>query len=340
MKIAPAQTQETSNNSVSEAINPAVDSIRVEPNNTDFGDIAVAKNDDLMVYTNRKNLSDIDPISHKAFSDGHDGSITDFLSRPFPILNGVFGTADGPSTFANIDIGAALAGNAALTEKVQGKYLAKFDIKLSLVLNAEKFQQGRYILAGVPIGGANVNVTEFVKMHRHSKVQITQLPHIQMDINNDSYGELVLPWVGPMLGYSTACWNNTNGYGSPWQIFIYPYSPLVTVTGSTTCSYTLFASLINVTLGFPSIPQMGTRRARDPIGAEQKALGMGPVGSLLAKVSTATGLLNEIPLLSSISAPVSWVAGILSNAANVFGWSKPTNLDGQQLIKKDRKSVV
>lgn len=338
MKIAPATTLNNNNNTdASSSINATSDVSRKQPESTSFGDIGLSHPDDLVVVSTRKELRDIDINSSDIYGDNHIVDIKSFLSRPFPVASGVFAVTDDPTTFSNLDLGTMLKNNDALTQKIQGLYLTRFDIKLQLVINADKFQQGRYILAGVPIAGMIINQDRFIIMHRHSKAQITQLPHIQMDLANDSHGELLLPWPGISTGFLTSEWNHNSPITSPWAVFLYPYSALVSPAGSVTASYTLFLSLENVTLGFPAVPQMGTQRVSkrkmNPMDAERSATGTGFFEKSFSLVKTVSDQLTEIPLLSSIATPVSWVADAAAKVCAFFGWSKPTNLKQPELIK-------
>lgn len=305
-----------------------------------LGDIGMSHPDSYVVKTVRALISDIPSSADKAFQVGPSGSIEDYLSRPFLVQSGSLATTDGAGTFPNVNITDILFLNTALTQKVQGKYLAKFDVKLKLVVNADRFQQGRYILAGIPLGGNHHWVAPFINSHRHTVVQVTQLPHVEIDLASDSEVEITLPWVGPHLGLSIASWNNHDHIGNPWVYFLYPYSPLVSVAGSNTASFSLFASLTNVKFGAPAQPQMGrietkSRKKNDPIAEEQEAVDVGPISHFLTKISGSMATLATIPLLSSVATTTSWGTDILAKVANVWGWSSPTNLGPAKRICND-----
>lgn len=313
---------------------------RTEETSLPLGDIGMSHPDSYVVKTVRALINDIPASSDSSFQVGPSGSIEDYLSRPFLILSGQFGAGDGAGTHANYRISDRLYLNTALTQKVQGKYLSKFDIKLKLVVNADRFQQGRYILAGIPIAGSAENTVLWLNSHRHTLVQITQLPHVEIDLSTDSEVEITLPWVGPFLGMSTASWNSHDGVGNPWVFFLYPYSPLVSVAGSNVASFSLFASLTNVKFGAPAQPQMGriktkTRKRNDPIAEEQEAADVGPISNFLSKVSSSMTTLATIPLLSGVATTTSWGTDILAKVANVWGWSSPSNLAPAKRIYND-----
>jgi hypothetical protein len=313
---------------------------RTEETALPLGDIGMSHPDSYVVKTVRALINDVPSSVNSNFQVGPSGSIEDYLSRPFLINSGSFATTDGAGTFPNTSISDVLYLNTALTQKVQGKFLAKFDIKLKLVVNADRFQQGRYILAGIPTGGNHYNVIPFINSHRHTLVQITQLPHVEIDLSTDSEVEIILPWVGPHLGLTIASWNNHDTVGNPWVYFLYPYSPLVSVAGSNTASYSLFASLVNVKFGAPAQPQMGrvdtkTRKKNDPIAEEQSSVDVGPISNFLSKISGSMTTLATIPLLSGVATTTSWGTDILSKVANVWGWSSPSNLGPAKRIYND-----
>jgi len=213
-----------------------------------------------------------------------------------------------------------------------GRYLVKYTIRLKLVVNADRFQSGRYILAGIPVAGIYPiqKGLDWALAHRHTTMQVTQLPHAELDINGDTECNLILPWVGTFLGQSSHSWTAHTGIGSPWAVFLYPYHPLVTTAGSSNATFTLFVSLEDVELGIAALSQMGRGfkaiKGRDPIVDEQNSKNIGPISSSLSNISKALNYVADIPLLSSIASPTSWAMECLARAANVFGWSRPLNV--------------
>jgi hypothetical protein len=64
-----------------------------------------------------------------------------------------------------------------------------------------------------------------------------------------------------------------------------------------------------------------------PSTSEARAYGVGPISSALSRLSLASNIIGEIPLLSSVAGTVSWASAIMSRAASVFGYSKPRSVD-------------
>jgi hypothetical protein len=140
---------------------------------------------------------------------------------------------------------------------------------------------------------------------------------------------LEVPYVSPYLALDT-----TTGVGDVGIVNIVVYSPLVAASGELSAEYTLWAHFEDVELLFPTIsnnaivPQSGgARRMRVGSTVEDESPTEGPISSQLIKVSKATNILGEIPLLSSIATPVSWLSGVLARSAGALGFSTPLNLE-------------
>jgi hypothetical protein len=85
-----------------------------------------------------------------------------------------------------------------------------------------------------------------------------------------------------------------------------------------------------------TVPQSGRMMSRKSQSeSEQSSKGIGPLQSSLIKVSQASALFKPVPMISSYAAGLSWLADIGANAAGVFGWAKPRNLDVQQKMLRE-----
>jgi len=254
-----------------------------------------------------------------------DSDIRGFLGRPMPMAAGNFALTDSGLLYSRPALESFL-GNIVAAPKVQGRYLMRATVCLKLQVNANKFQQGRYMLGVCPLAGVSKRDalcrTAYLNIHMYSKVQLTQLPHVELDISKDSEVTLKFPYVSYTNGY--ALQGVSAGSGESAQIFIYAYSPLEGVTGSTTASYILYMWLEDVELEGICVPQMAF--------GEQKSQNIGPIESNLSKVSKSVGILSRIPLISSFTKPVSWVSSVLADAAHVWGWSRPKNLSPETRV--------
>jgi len=243
-------------------------------------------------------------------------SIITFLERPTVLFSGSFTTSD--STYLLSGDPFALLAGGVKSSKLQGIYGIKADLVLTLNVNATRFQTGRYIMGWIPSGGlpiGSANFAAYVKSHGTTLVNITQLPHVEIDIASQTSVELVIPWEN-VYPY----WVNLSSYPvGVGMFFLYPYSTLNAASGDTTAGYTVWGAFKNIGLSGPTVTQSGARR-------EAKSAGIGPIEAALGKVSSASTILGEFPLLTPLASTVSWSADILKRASHIFGWEKPTNL--------------
>ena len=276
--------------------------------------------------------------------DGSTPGIAQFLSKPTKILQGDLTATDTPTTFTNIACTEALVTSPVYSQKLNGVMSLRFTTVVTLQVNANKFQQGRYILAFLPTGGASPNgtspsdsVTTWINMHRQNKTQITQLPHVEIDINKTTEVQLRIPYQSAFSAYAFN--NGTAGvpsFGDPGVFFMYPYSPLVAAAGSTTAGFTLWVHYEDVeTFGNTIYGTNPTAEAQmswnprtrknnkktDVLSAEMDDSRSVSTGIKL--VSQGFGQLSRVPLLSSLAGPISWATDYLSDAAYTMGWSKP-----------------
>jgi len=249
----------------------------------------------------------------------------DYLKRPIIVETGVFSSTDIATTFTGGAVFDKVLKSYMALAHLKGKFLARADVRFRLEVNANKFQAGRYILAYVPFGGAPTTTAgAWYYMHRHSKTQITQLHHAEIDINTQSEVELVIPYNSMFQGVFVPGYINgiVNPLGEIGWYFLYPYSAVASAAGST-ATYTLWANLENVTLTGLATPQMGKNKSNAIMEAE--SVGAGPISSVARKIATTGRVLSKIPLLSNFTSPAAWTADIVADAAKIWGWSKPQN---------------
>jgi len=207
--------------------------------------------------------------------------------------------------------------------KLKGYLGMKADIVIRFQVNANKFQAGRYILAFCPTLGHNsvyVQGTKFAHL-----TTITQLPHVQIDINTQTEAILRIPYVSVFSHLPIVSPSILTGVLGIARIF--PYSAIVSVAGSNTASYDIYAHFENVELAAPCVPQSGKFRVKNNTTEEQKSKGVGPLEGAMMKVAKVSNLIGEkVPSLSALAFPLAWASDLAAGVASVFGWSKPTNL--------------
>lgn len=297
-------------------------------------------NDGAVEYADMPHL----PLSMDMFNSPDTGmtqDIKEFLMKPMVLQTGVLSTTDVSTTFATLEVLQSHIVLPLPAAKVSGFMGIKATHVLRLQVNGNRFQQGRYILFWIPFGGSGNTASqsngsyELIR-RRFNKTTVTQLPHVEIDINTTTEAVLEIPYISA-YPYTTIG-GSTHLSGCLGYVGIYPYSPLVAPTGSTTATYTLFSSLKDVDLVAPTVPQMAFGNKSGNSGsntsvkmtnaseAEQRQAGVAPVSSGIKIFGKAVATLGEIPLLSSLAAPVSWGLNLIGNVAEAFGWSNPIDL--------------
>jgi hypothetical protein len=262
--------------------------------------------------------------------------IKEFLRKPIPIFNGSFTTTD-TGVLVNLDPYLTLLTTPIISIKTAGHLAIRANLVVRVVVNANRFQQGRYFLAFFPYAGVDSSGAQahsWFNMHTANNTLRTQLPKVEFDLNRESEAVIEIPW---MSVYSHMLIKNVynTSFTSPGRLLLCTYSPLVAPTGSTVADYTIYAHFEDVSLQAPTQPQARANfkssksrvsRVSDVQSSEQAAAGVGPVSSILTKVSKAADLVSQIPILSAIAQPVSWFCDIASGVASIFGWSNPLDL--------------
>lgn len=275
-------------------------------------------------------------------SDNYIQEIKIFLEKPQVVQSGNFTSTDTVSSFPQVAFPFFYSTIPLWVQKISGYLGIRMDLSFRLVVNATRFQQGRYMLLWKPFGGANSSTTKNVGImagHVMTLVQRTQMPHAEIDINCDTEIQFDIPFSNVYNFCHVRSITSGTQFNSLGAIQIYPYEVLSAVAGQLSCGYTLYVSAKNVELIAVAVPQSGrfntTRRGKNETNSEQESANMGPISSIMTKVSAATSILTQVPLISSYAKTVGWMSDIIGNTAAVFGYSRPINLEHANRVTKE-----
>jgi len=265
--------------------------------------------------------------------------VRDFLRKPILVSSGSFQTTDTVTSFLyNVRVPESLFGYAYWFNKISGNMVIRGDITYVLQVNANRFQQGRYILAWLPTGGPSVNISSYAASKVATLPQRTSLPHVELDLSCDTQAALTIPTVTFSGWYAVT--QQTLMPSSAGNVLLFPYSPLVSPTGGAAVAYSLYAYMDNVEFGLPVVPQSSMRaktavvRRKKMENAEQEDMNLGPVSAPFLKISQAAQILTGIPLISSYAGMASWAANVVSRTASAFGLSKVSNAQPFSLMQR------
>lgn len=258
--------------------------------------------------------------------------IGDFLKKPFLVASGVLSASDDATTFTPYNMPQYLLSQDFFYQKLKGNLFFKGTLEFTLTVNANPFQQGRYLLTWCPTGGSRsdgAHSGQWIDAHTFSAMQRTQIPHVQLDLASQTRVTLEVPFVSAYSCWTTATSSHQFDTG---QVRIYPYASLATGSGgSTTAGYSLWARFKDSTLSTAAVPNAGGSFSKK----EQKSQGKGPVESVAKHIGIFASKVSAVPLLAPFAAPVAWAADLVSGVASVFGWAKPINAGPDDLVVRD-----
>lgn len=288
-------------------------------------------------------------ILHTA-NDGLLPTIENYLSKPCIVSSGTLSTNDLPSTFIKYGTTFPMTYNKAFREKLSAVLAIRYTTVVTLQINGTRFQQGLYKLCFLPTGGMirgayTESLNRYLRDHLANRSQISQLHSVDFYIGTDTSVQLEIPFMSSFPCATVVHDPSVPIIGDPGVFFIYPYSPLIAVEGSSTASYTLWTHYKDIELLGNTAPTVGPitlqgnferkqRKKKNIDLLEAETHQNGPISSPLKIVAEASSTLAKIPLLSGYAGPLAWAASALSRTASAFGWSKPPQLDSSMRVKQ------
>lgn len=258
------------------------------------------------------------PESTKSFASKiNDVEISKYLSRPIVLARGTITSAS--TLLSSFTTPEDLVTNVIYAPKLKGYLGLRATLVVRLQVNANPFQQGRIIMSFHP-------ELQHKQYSYDNIYDFVQLPHVELDLSSETEAVFRIPHVSTLPYFNLV--TRTGGVG---VVKITMYGTFATGTGTTACSYVCWGHFEDIEMNMPQaqmdpmcfIAQMGSKTTV----SKQEQLSKGPISIGLGKVSQTADILSGIPLLSSIAAPVSWMSSILAKAANVWGFSKPLNVN-------------
>jgi len=249
-----------------------------------------------------------------------DDSIATFLEKPYRYTSVNWTTARAAGyELTAFSLGQLLTSVAPWNNKIIGYNLMRGKFRVRVTVNASPMQAGALIVHYVPLlkdttttAQTTVHCNPYSVAGAVTLVTATQHPNIVLDVDNDTSGELIIPFIAPTSFY------NMKDQDYDWGVlFINVLSPLTCGASApnTNVEMTIYVSVSDLELSAPLCPQM---EKGDYISSSMKKVG---------KVPYPKG----IPGISETLSTISWVSTYLGGLASAFGWSKP-QLDAQQEI--------
>lgn len=265
-------------------------------------------------------------------------TIASFLARPIPLYSGGFTTTD-TNAFSRFKIPDDIISVQPFANKVMGYRFLRADFRFRLVVNATRFQSGIYRVVFQPTGGAPCTNTNLL-FHGCHMTQITQLPHVEVNISCDSEGVLEVPWQSM---YTHSVINQTSSdYNNIGVVYTYPYVNLKTGSGSSSCTFTLFVSMHNVELTGPTVPQSGWSISPQSGNISDRELQTRdkPLSGGLSLVGAGLSKMSSVPLIGNAMRSAAWVVDAMAGASLAMGFSRPNDPVATRIVRRTVASMA
>lgn len=256
-------------------------------------------------------------------------SVVSYLQRPQLIktIDWAPGTTQG-TVLTTIDIPDDLM-TSMVYDKLDGFSSFRADTVFRVQVNAQPFQCGRLIMAYIPM--PTLLGTRLAELTR-AMDRIVALPHVQLDISEQSEVTLQVPYVSPYSAY-----NLVEGRFRWGRVVIAVYSPLNQVS-QPNLKVNIFGYYENIKLGFPTLGPIALSPvavAREQVNlnseldiqrmSESRGLPTavaGTINSVIQKGSDVLG--NILPVTRKITNPIAKVADAAFDIITLIpGFRKP-----------------
>jgi hypothetical protein len=241
-------------------------------------------------------------------------SITSYFSRPRLIGSVSYAaTALGTLYTVSLDIADFFSTKLYNWTRVGGAFGFTADVVFTIAAASNPFQGGRLKMAFIP--GPNNAGYSYNRLA--SIPAISQLPGVELDLAEKTSAVLTVPFIAPETFFALS---TSATYPTLGTFLLAAYTGCALETGGTAPNIAIYTHLENFKL-YGAAPasvvfQAGGESTMVP-GTLSKALAMG------SGIVSFIG--NSIPLISSYTAPVSWLLRQSSRVAAALGFSKPLN---------------
>lgn len=273
-----------------------------------------------------------------------DNTIGLFMAKPVAIETGSWTSALSPNaTLGVYKIGSYLV-DPLVTPKLWANKLSGYNLMrgtavLKFVLNSQPFQAGRLLLHFLPgesifTGYSNT----YAKLHNFSLATKTQQPNVELDIS-DGAATLRIPYVAPTLWFSR---DSKFDWGT---VYVSVLSPLSSQS-STTVNFIAYLYFEDFELAAPIygpemfVPEMdGMKNVvgdawRNAKRERNRTKDSGVITTFFDFVKKPLDLLSNVPVIGTVASELSKASGSLGNVASYFGWSRPFDVKGIQVVQQ------
>lgn len=255
--------------------------------------------------------------------------LKDFLSRPVQIASFVWNEADTVGTTHSYGVWSDYFSNSVIKNKLANFAYFRCDLHIKIMVNSSPFYYGAMLVHYQPLPSltASTLITDSSMSHI---TNASQRPHIWIYPQDNSGGDMVLPFIYHKNWVNTLLLSVTTGLGT---LNFENITTLESANGavSTGIPITIYAWSENFSLKGPTMAL--TLQSRDEYGE-------GPVSKTASAVACALGTLRNIPIIGKYATASHIGAVAISKAASVLGFTNTPEISNTKPYKPSPVPVL
>lgn len=267
-----------------------------------------------------------------------DQTISDFLAKPAKVASVSWNNTQVVNTsLASNTVRTDLLANPLWVEKIHGFNFFRGTAVYRVVINATPFHAGCLKFGFIPMQGSQIDLPSVQPTWRYAaRASVSTLPGPFMDVR-DSTAIIRVPFVST-VDYTTIETTDGPDWGT-WSLRVMS-SLLTGASSQSSLNVSVYLHFEDVELAVPLHPQSGASRksfkgakfmskvgsaAKQEINdAEAEVMSSGgTISRGLMAAGKLASVVSEVPMLSAIAAPTSWLLRGAATVASWFGFSKP-----------------
>lgn len=293
------------------------------------------------VFVNDSNekLQEVRPVSldsELAVSKTDDNSIALFMAKPVQIDTLVWTSASAANTtLTSYSVSDYLTGASVPNiwkNKISGYNLMRGTAVFRFILNAQPFQAGRLLLHFLPNEkNFSAYADTYVKVRNACMCLKTQHPNVELDVQ-DGNATIKIPYISPALWYS-------RDQGFDWGTLYVDVLSALRSASSTTVNASVYLHFEDFELAGPIYGPEGlmdglTDAWNNAKRERNRTKDSGVVTTFFDFVKTPLSTLSSVPSIGPVAGLASGVAKSLGDFTSYFGWSRPYDMKGTQIVKQ------
>jgi hypothetical protein len=248
-----------------------------------------------------------------------DVPLGDFLARPVEIERFTWDVGSNlTESFRPWDL---FFNQTQIKARIEGFRHVRGNLKIRAVVTGNPFLFARAIMAYEPFSDRSVmNIGNPVQ--RAFRGCLSHMPHVYLDAATSQGGEMTLPFFSPYNWIDTT---KDDAFTELGKMYVNGFQVLRHANASSgSMEIVIYAWMEDAVIATPTAGDYDLVTYQSGEEDEHKT---GLISKTASNVAAAAGLLGTVPWLAPFAMPTAAAAGMVSQIAHIFGYSRPRVLD-------------